>query len=479
MQQTPPRRRIVAAAVTVLVSLAAAPLHAELPPLECLRLVREGRAAALAGDTGTAVERLRAARERFPGELLPLTALLDLETVLGLPESERRSLETTLLERLRDPRAVLPPATLLYLKSWMGDDRRRLETLMEAVERRLAANSEAQDPAVIELAADTATHLGRWQVARDYSGRMLERRPEDLGLLWQCAQLDMMLKRWKSAQKLLGRIARHPQGGGGFVRAERVRVLMHLGRHDEALEELARIEQAPAASASASPIAVQALLYELAWEMRDAGRDEEARALWRRVATGEQAQADQVTADARFEDLSGLRQAAVESLAELYGDPEALAWRAAERQATPEPDAEADPFSGLNRGAQLLAAGEVEAAFEQLGPVAEAMPESEEAWFNFALAAFRLERWEEAARAYGHVAELAPEMAEAHRQQGLALYHLERCTPAVEALERGLALDPQHWQTHYFLAQCYQRLGDAERAQDAWNTYEAVKPAED
>lgn len=469
----------MAAAVTVLVSLAAAPLHAELPPVECLRLVREGRAAALAGDMETAVERLRAARERFPGELLPLTALLDLEKVLGLPESERQSLEATLLERLRDPRAVLPPATLLYLKSWMGDDRRRLETLMEAVERRLAADPETQDPAVIELAADTASHLGRWQVSRDYSGRLLERRPEDLGLLWRCTQLDMMLERWESAQKLLERIARHPQGGGGFVRAERVRVLMHLGRHEEALEELARIEQAAETSASASPIMVQALLYELAWEMRDAGRDEEARALWRRVATGEQAAADRVTPDARFQDLSGLRLAAVESLAELYGDPEALARRAAERQATPEPDADADPFSGLNRGAQLLAAGEVEAAFELLGPVAEAMPESEEAWFNFALAAFRLERWEEAARAYGHVAELAPEMAEAHRQQGLALYHLDRCAPAVEALERGLALDSQHWQTHYFLAQCYQRLGDAERAQEAWDTYAAVKPAED
>lgn len=190
------------------------------------------------------------------------------------------------------------------------------------------------------------------------------------------------------------------------------------------------------------------------------------------------AAAGRVMADGQFQDLSGLHRAAVESLAELYGDPDARAWRAAARRAAPEPDAEADPSSDLNRGAQLLAAGEAEAAFELLGPVVEAMPKSEEAWFNLALAAFRLERWEEAAAAYGHVAELAPEMAEAHRQQGLALYHLDRCAPAIEALQRGLELEPQHWQTHYFLAECYQRLGDGARAQEACRTYEAMRPAE-
>ncbi|MGH9381786.1 MAG: tetratricopeptide repeat protein [Thermoanaerobaculia bacterium] len=472
------QRWIVAALAWIAFAVSPA-LHAQLPPAECLRLVRAGRAAALAGDSGAAIARLREARERFPGELPPVTALLDLDARFGLPETERASLEATLLQRLRDPEASLPAASLLYLRSWIGDDRERLEALMEALERRLSGSGGEPDPALIEVAAETAARLERWEAARGYLERLLAERPDDLGLLWQCVQLDRALERWESAQKLLDRIARHPQGGGELARAERIGVLLHLGRRDEALAELTRLEQ-QVSTESGLAVQVQALQHDLAWEMRDAGRDEEARTLWRRVAlSGQAAVAGEIGGEAEFRHLAGMRGTALQALVDLYGDPEARARLSADLPTTPGPTGEANPFEDLNRGAQLLAAGESEAAFELLGPVTEEMPDSPEAWFNYALAAFQLERWEEAARAYARVAELDPDLAEAHRQRGLALYNLDRCAETVEALERSLALDPAHWQTHYYLARCYGQLGQPERAQSSWEAYQAAKPAGD
>jgi predicted Zn-dependent protease len=79
-------------------------------------------------------------------------------------------------------------------------------------------------------------------------------------------------------------------------------------------------------------------------------------------------------------------------------------------------------------------------------------------------AAFKLERWEEAANALGQAIAVNAGRAESHYKRGIALFHLKRCQEAAVTLRRTLELAPETRDAHYYLAGCYARLGDTAAA---------------
>jgi tetratricopeptide (TPR) repeat protein len=226
-----------------------------------------------------------------------------------------------------------------------------------------------------------------------------------------------------------------------------VTTLARLGRFDEMSAQLDRL--APGAAADENAIARYLnLLIEAGWALRDAGRDAEAEALFRRALA-----LDPSSASAR------------QVLLHLYGSAEE---RAAHETAVAERRAlEEDPQALYEEGSQLLAAGDPATARDLLAraaPGLEGTRFAEAAWYNLGLAAFKLEQWPAAAEAFGEAVRLHPTRADAQFQLGYALHRAERCAEAIAPLEAALELAPGRNETHYFLAACHSALGDAAAA---------------
>src|SRR5262249_6860074 len=137
-------------------------------------------------------------------------------------------------------------------------------------------------------------------------------------------------------------------------------------------------------------IVIAQRLAEAAWALRDAGKDDLARAAFEKAA-----QLDPT--------LPGVREA----LVAFYGTPE----EAARLDAVQEErwSRETDPYALMGEGASRLAAGDAAGAHDLLHRAAEKLPDVAEAWFNLGLCAMRLEQWEEAREAMERAARLKPD----------------------------------------------------------------------
>jgi tetratricopeptide (TPR) repeat protein len=135
--------------------------------------------------------------------------------------------------------------------------------------------------------------------------------------------------------------------------------------------------------------------------------------------------------------------------------------------------AESDSDRLLAEGASLLASRDFERAYQLLERAAGGLPDSELAQFNLGLAAIGLERWEVAERALGRAIELNPSRAESYLNRGIALQYLDLCDEAITVLKRGLELQPDLTQSHYYLYECYRRLGDEKAAAEHRRLYSA------
>src|SRR5690606_32025910 len=92
---------------------------------------------------------------------------------------------------------------------------------------------------------------------------------------------------------------------------------------------------------------------------------------------------------------------------------------------------------------------------------------AEPSWYNLGLAAYKLERWRQAADAFGRAAELNGDRAETHFQRGVALHRAGDCAAAIPALE----LAPGKHQARYYLGRCHEALGNAEAARRELELY--------
>jgi tetratricopeptide (TPR) repeat protein len=421
-----------------------------LPPIACVEAVRVARIARDAGDAAAARTQLDLAVE-WPGcELPALAAILPLLRAGVYPPDRAAALRSRLTTRLEDPAVEVPEGLLTHLAGVRGDD----ELLLGALEKRLArapaVDPKPPPPGLVEL-LDVTSELqerqGKSETARETLARLLALQPSE-ALQWRALPLDLRLARWSSAAELLSTMLDAPDASV-MLREQYVRVLAHLGRFDEMTKQIEKLAPPPVPTNVDLPASrYTTLLLDAAWALRDAGRNAEAQATFRRALAHEPDHAETQLA-----------------LLHLYGTAEDGAAQAAAVQARRA--GESNPLALFEEGSDLLGAGDAKGASELLARAAPQLAGTdyaEPAWYNLGSAAFKLERWEEAANAFATAIAVNPGRVESHYKRGIALFHLERCRDAVAALRRTLELQPDKRDAHYYLAGCYTKLGDAAAA---------------
>lgn len=456
----------------------APPSGGALPPIACVEATRAARIAAAKGDAAGARQRLEAAIE-LPGcELAALSRLVTMLRESTDAPARFAELRDRLAARLRDPATEIPDGLLTQLAG-ARSDRAGDELLLDALVARRAAVAASPVPGsgraeleeLLHVVAELELRLGRDDEARATFGTLLELAPTD-GLRWRVLMLDVSRERWESAEALLTPMLADPQAPE-MLRYLHATALAHLGRFDDLLRLLDQlappppaarsVSPAPAAGPSAPPAPAEALdlapqsspvddfatlLLRTAWAMRDAGREADAAALFRRALVYVPASAE-----------------AQGALLHFYGTAEERAASAA--AAENRRAQETDPQRLFEEGSDLLGAGDAKGARELLARAAPELAETgyaEPAWYNLGTANFKLERWAEAADAFAQALTVNPDRLESLWKRALALHHLERCAEAVTLLRTVLERDPAKRDAHYYLSGCYAKLGDAAAA---------------
>ena len=322
-----------------------------------------------------------------------------------------------------------------------GED---LLRLLAGLQERLGQETEAAST-LRRLWESTGSEAVAWKLLHLY--RKLDRLDDAVDLIQSVEEIRTYL--WPTHVMALA-------DAGDLDRAKEV-LEEHIGRLGEGAP-------GPEAAGAAVVIGDDAIVHShaplvesLAWRFHDAGREAEAEALFRR-------------AQAIAPSDAGLSAV----LLHFYADEEEREARAAALERSwQETD---DPRALLDEGTQRLAAGDTEGAFDLLRRAAPEYPGLEAPWYNLGMAAYRLERWSEAAEALARAIELNPDRAASVFFRGMALVNLERCAEAVEALERALELDPSRTQGHYYLAGCLRTLGRTAEAERHRALYEATQP---
>ncbi|HEV8629731.1 MAG TPA: tetratricopeptide repeat protein, partial [Thermoanaerobaculia bacterium] len=413
---------------------------------------RGARIALLRGDAGAGRQRLETAVE-LPGcELAALGELLAWLRAGDYPAARASSLRDRLRGWLEDPATTTPPGLLTHVVRLQTADEDG-QLLLSALERRLAGLDNRGSAVVrddlVELLtaiADLQQRLHREEPARLALRRLLALAPDD-NLRWRAALLDLQLGHWDTAADLLAMMIAAPEAPD-YLRELYVSALAHLGRVEEMERQLERLKPADTSIVPALPGNVAshraALLLAAAWALRDAGKDAEAERLFRRVLAEE----------------PGQREAQL-AILHLYATAEE---RAAQQAAMSTRQAlETDPQVLFEEGSDLLGAGDAQGARALLARAAPRLagsPYAEAAWYNLGVAAAKAEQWEQAAEAFAHAAAANPTRGDSYYRGGLALHALGRCQEAIAALRRALELMPDKRDAHYYLAQCYGKLGD-------------------
>ncbi len=99
-------------------------------------------------------------------------------------------------------------------------------------------------------------------------------------------------------------------------------------------------------------------------------------------------------------------------------------------------------------------------------------------YYNFGLALFRLDRYEDAAMQFAASARLYSADPMPHYLLGRSMAKLERFPEAIEAMEGALRLNPEFSAGCYQLAQLHQRHGDQARAKELFQRVAQLKEQE-
>ena len=419
---------------------------AELPAVECVRLLREARIAAERGNRARELELLRQAARDHPKEILPAIALAEYADRTKIDARELERSRATIRERLADPGALVPYSALGTLAEDPMASAEETVALKRALEVRLARTP--SDPDLLEAMALVLRRLPDREEERSILARLDGVRPS-AAIAWRRAKLAEELGRREEALEIYrGTESRY--GDSPVLRESIGRSLVALRRFEEAKQAAAALEAGPVGREGASRLSA-----ERAWALWDDGRDIEAR-----EAFGEAAREN-----------PGNEEAGA-ALRTLFATPD-------ERKALAA--AELDRLSRISRpdelleaGTTRLLAGDAAAAALLLRRAVEASPDLELAWFNLGVASFGLDRFEEARGAFDRAAALKPDRAESFLYLGEALLKLDRCLDAIAPLLRALELRPGLFEAHASLSDGYRRLG---RTEDADRELKLAKPS--
>lgn len=428
----------------------------ELPPAELILALRQARIAELEGRSDDALAALRTAAKDYPASILPIVELLDFHRRHGLPVESSRELRNLLKQRLYDPSGRLPLGTLRYLVEDPNAAEEDLTLLLGAMLARLERTQ--PEPRLLAAVAVLQERLGRLAEARQTLGRLLEVQPSD-EVLWHCLVLDRQLERWAAVAEFLR--TRVDEDKFSVLRTWYIAALAKLGDLDEIARQIDALGEHATQWWIEDQGPLRELLLRVAWDLRDAGNDAGAEKIFRRLLEIEPNCVEARNALLYLYSTEEERQAHESALAERW-------------------TAETDPDALAREGATTLAAGDAARAFDLLRRAAELSPDSEIAWFNLGLAAFRLERWDAAREAMERAGAINPSRAEACLYHGAALQNLGRCAEAVPVLEKALATDPALAPAHYYLYLCHRALGHRDETRRHLELYEKSRaPAQD
>ena len=424
-----------------------------LPPASVVRQVRSARIAEERGDVAEAIAALRRTIEEHPDSLVAVEALLALARRGGLGEAEQSALLDTFGQRLDAPGRRVSTAVLTYLVHSPDSDEETLRRIADRLEAEIPSASVGGD------FAGTEDDLGRLELLVDVRQRLgdaagslatLEVLYAASGwerLLWPLYLQNAQAENWGRAAEVVERLV---AAGSEGLRSTWVELLARAGDTDGLLEQLSILESEGWSDVSSATLA------NLAWHLVDAGERDAAEPLFRRAMT--YPDADPQLRTARLH-LYGSES---DRLAQAAEDDQK--WRA-----------EDDPQTLFDEGTQRLTVGDAEGAIDLLERAAEGLPEVEAAWYNLGLAAYRLERWETAAKAFGSATRLNGRRAQNHLYLGIALVELGRCGEAVGALENAVGMDSSQSLAHYHLSSCYRSLGEEQAAAAAWARYQELR----
>jgi tetratricopeptide (TPR) repeat protein len=422
----------------------------QLPSEECIRRQRSARIAAMKGDKEGAADLLLRAHDACPQDPLVLVDLIQLSVDAPEKALQVAAWRAELRRQLLDPSVNLPVGTLRLLGRLVDLEPGDYAALLEAFHIRVSQNPE--HPGLLQAAFEHERHLGELERAREYLDTLVRIDPQPRWR-WDAFLLDVRLERWEDALAFTTEQIASGEASPMVVTSH-FDLLTRLGRGDEAYRLIFSEESELARQVRDSARLSSEVLPDFAWALYDAGALVEAEAVWRRVLA--EKPDDERARRVIYYLFSG------EAEREEIGG-------AIERFASEE----LDPYALLDRGAGLLAAGDDAAAFEVLAEVVTLLPQLEAVWFNYGLAAFRLQRWREAADAYLQAAALNPGRSETQSYLALALASAGDCAAALPFFERAIALAPRR-DLYYYQSTCLSELGHAAEAAEAMSRYRAL-----
>ena len=343
------------------------------------------------------------------------------------------------------------PLDVLSQLASQHDDPAALQAIADELERRVAGAQSQDRPTLVALynlrvrQDDTAGAIEAREKIFEIEPTMANRR--------ELLYLYRSEKRWQDAADLV-KDWMELADSKAHLRRVYIDLLSRLNRLDQVEEQVDQMLSEITDKEEYVQLIYFAAVREAAWNLRDAGLDDGAERLFRRVAA-----------------LNPKDQEALAALLHFYGSEEELALlAAAESQKWADED---DPHALFEEGTARLTAGDAEGAFPLLQRAAPGLPNLEPAWYNLGMAAYRVENWETVAKAFGRAGELNDSRPHTFLYRGLALEKLGRCDQAVVALDRAVQLDPSLTNAHYYLASCYRWLGRNEDAARHRKLYQA------
>jgi len=434
-----------------------------MPPADCLRILREARIARMNRDLGGELAGLQAAWAAFPGELAVASDLLERHQRDPLPDELYGEVLAALEQRMANLELPLPYGVLARAVQDPGTTDEVLALFLESLEPRShGGQAESEDPKTVDakllrLLARLQVRLAQEEAALETMEKLWKHFPSE-SLRWPLVQLNVKLERWPRVLELM-------KGEGHDTSTYRRDLYFEALSKAGSYDEVARLveELLPTSPPPVSPTyypgfmnANVEIVKRAAWNFRDRGMDAESEKLFRRV----------LAAMPNDTESRGVLLHLYGSVEERQEHADALAEKWEE---------EIDPQELFEEGTQRLTNGNVEGAFELLQRAAPHFPDLEAAWYNYGMAAYRLERWDSVADAFSNAARLNEARLESFLYLGIALQHLNRCPEAVAALERVVSLDPAQTKAHYYLSNCFKILGDTDSARRHMEAYRAAR----
>lgn len=208
---------------------------------------------------------------------------------------------------------------------------------------------------------------------------------------------------------------------------------------------------------TAAPFSPDALLEE-GLALHNAGRLDQARALYRQVVAADPANAQALELLGTLECQSGRFNDGV-----LY----------LERSLALRPD---QPDVLYNRGLALQYLKRSDEAVASFDGVVAIRPDHAQAWFARGNALQSLKHFEDAAASYDRALALRPDQAEVHSNRAYALHSLNRLDEAIAGYRRALDLRPDLVETHIHLGTAWHGLGRYDKAVAAFDAALRLAP---